>query len=48
MVVGGQCHTVIALSSGNTPNTHFTGDCLGSRVSVEGCGKTRSSLGLDP
>ena len=39
--MGGQRHAPAALSLGRIPVTHCTGDCLGPRVGLDGCGKSR-------
>jgi hypothetical protein len=38
MGVGGQLHTQAALPPGKKPGTHCTGDCMGPRVGLDGCG----------
>jgi len=41
MGLGDQRHAPAALPSVNRPGTHCTGDWMGPRVGVDGCGKSR-------
>jgi len=44
---GGQHHAPAALSW-EGPGTHCTGDWVGPRAGLEGCGKSRSPPGFEP
>jgi hypothetical protein len=41
MGMGGQRHGPAALPPGKTPNTHYTGGCMGSSAGLDECGKLR-------
>jgi hypothetical protein len=41
MGVGGQRHVSAALPPGRRPGTHCTGDWVGPRAGLDGCGKFR-------
>jgi len=44
--VGGQLHAPTALPPGKRPGIHFTGACVGPRVGLDRCGKSRSHRDL--
>jgi len=46
--VGGQSHVSVALTPGKRPDTHCTGDWVGPRADLEGCGKSRPNRDLIP
>jgi hypothetical protein len=47
MCVGGQHHAPTALPPGMTPGTPCTGDWMGPRAGLHGCGKSRPPPGFD-
>jgi len=48
MGVSGQRHAPTAFPPGKRPGTHCIGGCVGPRVGVDGCGKSRPQPCFDP